>query len=301
MTPLKSKTLRLEGEKWIKEHADFFNDLNFFIFLDNKNPASVSYANQISKCLAKCGCDTPFLVPYSPATKALKILEEIDQAEAEEDEECFEQLDKEGYVVPADERTHYAVLFITPFPKSVSAKIAGRMAFNHNDPDFSGTYARGLLYSGDMDLLPATPKSVLALLQSTGVELKGKKALVVGRSKTVGLPIALGLLNQNMEVTVVHSKVAKEDIQKTAKESDVIVLAAGVRGLVAPECLHDNQIIIDCGWHEDGMGDLGFVPAENIKGFYTPGIGGVGPLTVIQILKNCYYLNSEEGYFKLHE
>lgn len=288
MTPLKSLTLRKEDEAFIKDHLDYYEDLNFFIFYDNKNEASVSYVSQIEKFWDRMGIKNRITkVPYCPKAAAIKILEEIAATEAEEQD----LLENEN--IEEEDLSRFAVLFVNPIPKKYVDDFTPYVESNANDPDFAGMWERGCFYSGDDDYLPATPRSVLKLITSAGVDLTGKKALVIGRSKAVGLPVALGLLHKNMQVTLVHSKITPEDIKKAASQSDVIVLASGVRGLVDKDSLKPGQIIIDCGYHSDGMGDLGFVPDEKMPGFYTPGVGGVGPLTVAELLVNCWLIHAD--------
>jgi len=145
----------------------------------------------------------------------------------------------------------------------------------------------GKLAKGDLRYLSGTSRAVKELLDFYQIDVGSKKALVVGRSVSVGLPIALLLLKKNAYVTTVHSKTDIRDIREEAKRSDVIVLASGKRGLIRKEDLSPSSLLIDCGYQEDGGGDLGFVPEENV---YTPVPGGVGPVTVSALIENAFFL-----------
>ena len=158
------------------------------------------------------------------------------------------------------------------------------------DPDCSSSLRKAQIYDGDPKaFLPATARAVMTLIDSTGINLTGRRALVVGRSPSVGLPVFHALMRRDCFASLAHSKVSIEDIRYRARESDVIVMASGVRGLISLDDLRSGQIIVDCGYSSaDGMGDLGFVPPTEMPGFYTPVPGGVGPLTAISMFLNAY-------------
>ncbi len=143
------------------------------------------------------------------------------------------------------------------------------------DPDMISDLNIGKLYAGDLNYLPATAASVKNILDYYHINVSGKKALVVGRSLTVGLPIFELLHKYNATVTLAHSRTPSSDIQSYASQSDIICLATGRSSLVKRESLNQNHIVIDCGFSPDG-GDLGFVPEENELSMYTPVHGGVG-------------------------
>jgi len=153
------------------------------------------------------------------------------------------------------------------------------------DPDMLTSASLGKLAKGNLNYLSGTSMAVKEIFDYYNIDLVNKKCLVLGRSLSVGLPIYLMCIKKNALVSVVHSKITKENISNQAKQSDIIILATGQRGLVQPSDLNENQIIIDCGYHEDGQGDLGFIP--NVKA-YTPVPGGVGPITISCLILNAF-------------
>lgn len=156
----------------------------------------------------------------------------------------------------------------------------------NKDADMLKTVQRGKLLQGDINFLPATARSAVTLINSLGLDLKGKKAVVIGRSISVGYPIFLTLVKMNLSATLLHSYSAKEDIESFVKEADVLVLATG-QEVVKPSYIKDGAIIIDCGYNSEGLGDLRFTPTNAI---YTPVPGGVGPLTIVSLIQNALYL-----------
>lgn len=156
-----------------------------------------------------------------------------------------------------------------------------------HDPDMlsGGNMAR--LLGGDLSRLPGTARSVVDLLGHYQVPIQGKRALVVGRSVSVGMPVFLALQRLGAFCSLAHSKVEPADLKAAARQSSLIVLASGQRGLLDPADIGPDCCVIDCGYHSDGRGDLGFVPD---CAFFTPVPGGVGPLTIASVIDNGYAL-----------
>ena len=159
-----------------------------------------------------------------------------------------------------------------------------------HDPDMTRRENVGRLFLGNLDFLPATAKSVRWLLEDYRISLSGKKVLIVGRSRTIGLPLYALASHLDAFVQVAHSKVPLSEIRKAANESDVVFLASGKR-LLSKEDFSPESIVIDCGYHEDGKGDLGFVPEEGDLQAYTPVPGGVGVLTSYCLIENSIVLD----------
>jgi len=126
------------------------------------------------------------------------------------------------------------------------------------------------------------------LIKETGIELSGKKAVVIGRSNMVGKPVALLLLQENATVTICHSRT--KDLKKELIDADIIVAAVGVRNLVQKDMVKKGAIVIDVGTNrsEDGKlcGDVNFEEVLEVAGFITPVPGGVGPMTIAMLLTN---------------
>jgi methylenetetrahydrofolate dehydrogenase (NADP+)/methenyltetrahydrofolate cyclohydrolase len=145
----------------------------------------------------------------------------------------------------------------------------------------------GLLAHGTPDLVPCTPAGVMELLAHEGVELEGAEAVVVGRSKLVGVPVARLLLSANATVTICHSR--SRDLDATCARADVLVAAVGVPRLLGAAAVKPGAVVIDVGVNrlEEGLvGDVDYEAAREVAGAITPVPGGVGPMTIAMLLVN---------------
>jgi methylenetetrahydrofolate dehydrogenase (NADP+)/methenyltetrahydrofolate cyclohydrolase len=145
----------------------------------------------------------------------------------------------------------------------------------------------GLLAHGMPGLVPCTPSGVMELLRHEGVELEGAEAVVVGRSKLVGVPVARLLLAANATVTVCHSRT--RDLAATCRRADVLVAAVGSPRLLGAEAVKPGAVVIDVGVNrtDDGLvGDVDFDAASEVAAAITPVPGGVGPMTIAMLLVN---------------
>ncbi|WP_369138658.1 bifunctional methylenetetrahydrofolate dehydrogenase/methenyltetrahydrofolate cyclohydrolase FolD [Modestobacter versicolor] len=155
------------------------------------------------------------------------------------------------------------------------------------DVDGLTTANAGLLAQGRPGLRPCTPAGVMELLAEYDVELSGTEAVVVGRSVLVGKPMAQLLLAKNATVTIAHSRT--KDLAEVCRRADVLVVAAGIPGLVGAEAVKPGATVIDVGIHrgEDGLrGDVDFDAVAEVAGALTPVPGGVGPMTIAMLLAN---------------
>ncbi|MBK5220994.1 MAG: bifunctional 5,10-methylenetetrahydrofolate dehydrogenase/5,10-methenyltetrahydrofolate cyclohydrolase, partial [Thermoleophilia bacterium] len=145
----------------------------------------------------------------------------------------------------------------------------------------------GLLAHGTPGLVPCTPAGVMELLAHEGVELEGAEAVVVGRSKLVGVPVGRLLLSANATVTICHSRT--RDLDATCARADVLVAAVGVPRLIGAAAVKPGAVVIDVGMNrlEDGLaGDVDFEAASEVASAITPVPGGVGPMTIAMLLVN---------------
>jgi methylenetetrahydrofolate dehydrogenase (NADP+) / methenyltetrahydrofolate cyclohydrolase len=155
------------------------------------------------------------------------------------------------------------------------------------DVDGLTPYNAGLLAHGTPGLVPCTPAGVMELLSHEGVELEGAEAVVVGRSKLVGVPVARLLLAANATVTMCHSRT--RDLDATCRRADVLVAAVGVPRLLGSEAVKPGAVVIDVGMNrlEDGLvGDVDYEAAAEVAAAITPVPGGVGPMTIAMLLSN---------------
>jgi len=145
----------------------------------------------------------------------------------------------------------------------------------------------GLLAHGMPGLVPCTPAGVMELLLHEGVELEGSEAVVVGRSKLVGVPVARLLLAANATVTVCHSRT--RDLPAVCRRADVLVAAVGVPRLLGADAVKPGAVVIDVGMNraDDGLcGDVDFESVSEVAAALTPVPGGVGPMTIAMLLVN---------------
>jgi methylenetetrahydrofolate dehydrogenase (NADP+)/methenyltetrahydrofolate cyclohydrolase len=145
----------------------------------------------------------------------------------------------------------------------------------------------GLLAHGTPGLVPCTPAGVMELLRHEGVDLEGAEAVVVGRSKLVGVPVARLLLSANATVTVCHSRT--HDLPAVCSRADVLVAAVGVPRLLGADAVKPGAVVIDVGMNraEEGLcGDVDHDAASEIASAITPVPGGVGPMTIAMLLVN---------------
>ena len=190
------------------------------------------------------------------------------------------------------------ILVQLPLPAHInSSKILNRID-PKKDVDGFHPFNIGLLQNGDISgTIAATPKGVLKLIKTTGIDLKGKNAVVIGRSNIVGKPTALLLLNEDCTVCVAHSKT--KDLKSLCQNADIVVSATGCAKLVKADWLKKDALVIDVGICRDEAGklcgDVDFEGAAKIASFITPVPGGVGPMTIAMLLENVV-----DAYLKQH-
>lgn len=146
----------------------------------------------------------------------------------------------------------------------------------------------GAIMIGDYNYLPCTPAGVMELIHSTGIDVSGKKAVVIGRSNIVGKPMAMLLLHENATVEITHSRT--QNLADITKEADILVAAIGKAKFVKADMVKDGAVVIDVGMNRDENGKLcGDVDFKDVKdkcSFITPVPGGVGPMTIAMLMKN---------------
>ncbi len=155
------------------------------------------------------------------------------------------------------------------------------------DVDGLTPYSAGLLATGAPGLVPCTPRGVMELLRSEGIEPRGKRAVVVGRSTLVGRPVAALLLAADATVTMAHSRTV--DLASICREAEILIAAAGQPRLIDAGMVSQGAAVIDVGTNrtDDGLvGDVDFDGVREVAGLITPVPGGVGPMTIAMLLSN---------------
>ncbi len=182
----------------------------------------------------------------------------------------------------------HGILVQLPLPGSLDARRVIEALAPEKDVDGLHPMNQGRLLAGEPGLRPCTPLGVLRLIDETGVELRGRHAVVVGRSVLVGKPVALLLLERHATVTLCHSRTA--DLGAEIARAEIVVAATGRAGLVRGAWIRPGAVVIDVGMNRDRegrlCGDVEFGAARERAGFVTPVPGGVGPMTVAMLLAN---------------
>lgn len=181
----------------------------------------------------------------------------------------------------------HAILVQLPLPQHINEENVFAAVALEKDVDGFKSENVGRLVSGKEAAVPCTPKGVIRLLEEYDIKIAGKNAVVVGRSKIVGKPIALMLLNRDATVTVCHSKT--ENLADYTKNADILVVAAGKPKLVTAEMLKERAVVIDVGINRvDGklVGDVDFAAVKEKASYITPVPGGIGPMTVALLMEN---------------
>lgn len=179
------------------------------------------------------------------------------------------------------------ILVQLPLPKGYDEKYLLSLIPDAKDVDGFSPTNMGLLAMNNPRTISCTPFGVMKLIESTGTSLKGKRAVVIGRSNTVGKPMAMLLLNADCTVTVCHSKT--EDLAGIASQADVLVAAIGKPKFVTADMVKEGAVVIDVGINRvDGklVGDVDFDAVKDKAAFITPVPGGVGPMTITMLLAN---------------
>ena len=187
----------------------------------------------------------------------------------------------------ADARIH-GILVQMPLPRHLDAQRVIEAIAPAKDVDGFSAHSAGQLMAGLPGLRPATPLGCMKMLASTGVPLRGKHAVVIGRSNTVGKPMALLLLQAHATVTVCHS--ATPDLAAHTRQADVVVAAVGRRNTLTAAMIKPGAIVIDVGINRDEAGklcgDVDFAGVAPVAGWISPVPGGVGPMTIAMLLSN---------------
>lgn len=182
----------------------------------------------------------------------------------------------------------HGILVQLPLPRHMDASKVIETLSPAKDVDGFHVASAGALMVGRPGFWPCTPHGCLRMLDAIGCELRGKHAVVIGRSNIVGKPMALMLLQRNATVTVCHS--ATTDLKAITLQADLIVAAAGKRNLLTADMVKPGAVVIDVGMNRDEAGrlcgDVDFEGVREVAGWITPVPGGVGPMTRAMLLLN---------------
>ncbi|MCX5725976.1 MAG: bifunctional methylenetetrahydrofolate dehydrogenase/methenyltetrahydrofolate cyclohydrolase FolD [Candidatus Saganbacteria bacterium] len=237
------------------------------VILVGENPASESYVKGKEKACTEVGIESP-LYRFSSEIKQEELLALIEKLNADP--------------------TVHGILLQLPLPKGLDEIKSLEAISPEKDVDGLHPYNMGKLFKGEVPLfVPCTPQGIMDLVLSTGVEIKGKKAVVVGRSNLVGKPVGMLLLFSHATLTFCHTRT--KDLKGEIKSADILIAAAGKPKMITKDMIKPGAIVIDVGINrtEKGLcGDVDFEQVKEIASYITPVPGGVGPMTVAMLLKN---------------
>lgn len=271
MAIIDGKAVSLQVKQQVKQECDKLKTKGvtpgLAVIIVGDDPASQVYVRNKEKACEECGF---YSVKY-----ALDADTTQDELNA-----LIDKLNK-------DEKIN-GILCQLPLPKHLDDKEVINRIDPIKDVDAFHPVNVGAIMIGDYNFLPCTPAGVMELIHSTGVDVTGKKSVVIGRSNIVGKPMAMLLLHENATVEITHSKTL--DLKSITKEADILVAAIGRAKFVTADMVKNGAIVIDVGMNRDENGKLcGDVDFENVKAkcsFITPVPGGVGPMTISMLMRN---------------
>ena len=182
----------------------------------------------------------------------------------------------------------HGILVQLPLPAHIDAQKVIEAISPAKDVDGFHIASAGALMTGMPGFWPCTPYGCMKMLESIGYDLKGKHAVVIGRSNIVGKPMALMLLQKDATVTVAHSRT--KDLKALTLQADVIVAAVGKRNVLTADMVKPGTVVLDVGMNRNDegklCGDVDFDSVKEVAGYITPVPGGVGPMTITMLLVN---------------
>lgn len=237
------------------------------VVLVGDDPGSVSYVTGKAKAATEVGIRNETL-RYADTITEAELLDVINKLNADDDVD--------------------GILVQLPLPKHIDEqKVIEAIAVEKDVDGFHpGNVAN--LWLKQPCTVPCTPKGIIKLLKTTGVEIAGKEAVVVGRSNIVGLPVAKLLLDNNATVTIAHSRT--KNLSDVTRRADILVVAIGRARFVTADMIKPGAVVIDVGVNrgEDGKlcGDVDYSAAVDVASHITPVPGGVGPMTITELMVN---------------
>ena len=187
-----------------------------------------------------------------------------------------------------EDQTVDGILVQLPLPSQINEKVVLRSILPEKDVDGFHPVNVGLLSIGDDCYAPATPSGIIAMFKEYGIEIAGKHCVIIGRSNIVGKPMAALLLRHNATVTVCHSKT--QNLSELTRQADIVIVATGHRHTLTADMVKEGAVVIDVGMNRNELGKLcGDVDFDEVKekaSFITPVPGGVGPMTITELLEN---------------
>ncbi|GMA69472.1 bifunctional protein FolD [Leuconostoc litchii] len=249
------------------------------VLYDPSNDGSQLYVGMKSRQAAKLGIKTLDIPISSDATTAtvIKLVEELN-----------------------DDDSVTGILVQSPLAKGVKERQIFSAVAPHKDADGLGATVQGMLFGDALEdyTVAATPQGVMTLLKHYNIPLKGKNALVIGRSQLFGRPMFALLTNADATVTLAHRYTVETTLKTLLKNADVVVVGVGIPNFIQGQDLKNGATVIDVGMNVvDGKatGDVDFESAQGVASYITPVPGGVGPMTIATLLENTVTLAEQNN------
>lgn len=237
------------------------------VILVGTDPASQSYVKAKAKACEEIGMKSE-VIRMEETTTQEQLLAEV------------KRLNEDASV--------HGILVQLPLPDHIEEEAVINMINPMKDVDGFHPMSVGKMVIGEDAYLPCTPAGVIELIKRTGTEIKGKHAVVVGRSNIVGKPVSILLLREHATVTICHSRT--KNLMEITKQADILIAAVGKAQMITEEYVSPGTVVIDVGVNriESGklVGDVDFEAVSKKASFITPVPGGVGPMTITMLLKN---------------
>ena len=233
-----------------------------------KDPASTVYVSNKKKACEYIGIDSlSYELPEETTEEELLAL--IDQLN--------------------DDVKVHGILCQLPLPRHINEKTILNRISPKKDVDGFHPQNVGALVVGDFGFVSCTPAGIIELLKRSNVEMEGKHCVVIGRSNIVGKPMSLLMLRENATVTICHSRT--KNLEEVCKEADILIVAIGKPQFITEKYVKEGAVVIDVGIHRDEnnklCGDVNYNTVEPLCSAITPVPGGVGPMTICMLMKNC--------------
>ncbi|MFA1821578.1 bifunctional methylenetetrahydrofolate dehydrogenase/methenyltetrahydrofolate cyclohydrolase FolD [Virgibacillus oceani] len=268
---INGKDLAAELKVEMKEEVSKLNENGIFpkltVILVGDNPASRSYVKGKKKASSETGIDSE-VIEMSSSIKEEELLQKID---------ALNQND-----------SVHGILVQLPLPDHIREQKVIDAISPDKDVDGFHPINIGRMMTGNDTFLPCTPYGIITMLKSKNIPIRGKHAVIIGRSNIVGKPVGQLLLNEDATVTYCHSKT--DDLKKYTKEADILIVAVGRPNVINETHIKAGAAVIDVGINrkEDGKltGDVDFDRTKEKASYITPVPRGVGPMTIAMLLKN---------------
>ncbi len=238
------------------------------VILVGDNPASVSYVTGKAKASEAVGIRNTTIRRPSEITEQelLSLIKDLNEDDSVD-----------------------GILVQLPLPEHISEARVIETIAREKDVDGFHPLNVAALWQKQPCILPCTPKGIIKMLKAAGVRISGKRAVVIGRSNIVGLPVAKLLLDENATVTIAHSRT--EDLPSLTRQADILVVAIGRPRFVTSDMVSDGTVVIDVGVNRDPetgklCGDVDYAAIEPKASVITPVPGGVGPMTICCLMEN---------------